>query len=100
MGIGWDWFDESVRLCVNLCLLLDNNPCLLLDNNRCLLLDNNHCLLLDNNIYLRWDYVFCWTLPSVDISYLIGILGSSTFNFHVVNIMLIICESSVGVFCI
>jgi hypothetical protein len=24
-------FNESVRLCVNLCLLLDNNPCLLLD---------------------------------------------------------------------
>jgi hypothetical protein len=38
-------FDESVRLCVNLCLLLDNN--------RCLLLDNNPYLLLDNNIYLR-----------------------------------------------
>jgi hypothetical protein len=31
MGIGWDWFGESVRLC--LCLLLDNNLCLLLDNN-------------------------------------------------------------------
>jgi hypothetical protein len=41
MGIGWDWFGESVRLCVNLCLLLDNNLCLLLDNNLCLLLDNN-----------------------------------------------------------
>jgi hypothetical protein len=85
MGIGWDWFCESVRLCVNLCplfdnnlcllldiilcllldnnicLLLDNNLCLLLDNNICLLLDNNLCLLLDNNIGLRWDYVFCWT---------------------------------------
>jgi hypothetical protein len=82
MGIGWDWFGESVRLCVNLCLLLDNN----------------RCLLLDNNICLRWDYVFCWILPSMDIFYLIGILGSSIFNFHVVNRMLIICESSVVVF--
>jgi hypothetical protein len=53
MGIGWDWFGESVRLCVNLCLLLDNDL----------------CLLLDNNIGLRWDYVFCWTLPPVDIFY-------------------------------
>jgi hypothetical protein len=110
-GIG---FCESVRLCVNLCLLLNNNLCLLLDNNLCLmldnnlcflldknpclLLDNNLCLLLDNNICLRWDYVFCWTLPSVDIFYLIGILGSSTFNFHVVNGMLTTCESSVGAF--
>jgi hypothetical protein len=67
MGIGWDWFGERVRLCVNLCLLLDNNLCLLLDNNL--------CLLLDNNIGLRWDYVFCWTLPAMDIFYLIGILG-------------------------
>jgi hypothetical protein len=74
MGIGWDWFGESVRLCDNLYLLLDNNP----------------CLLLDNNICLRWDYVFCWILPSVNIFYLIGILGSSTFNFHVVNRMLTI----------
>jgi hypothetical protein len=90
MNIGWDWFGESVRLCVNLCLLLDNNPCLLLDNNPCLLLDNNLCLLLDNNICLRWDCVCYWTLPSVDIFYLIGLLGSSTFNFHVVNRMLII----------
>jgi hypothetical protein len=81
-----------VRLCVNLCLLLDNNPCLLLDNNLCLLLDNNICL--------QWDYVFSWTLPSMDMFYLIGILGSSTFNFHTVNRMLIICESSIGVFCI
>jgi hypothetical protein len=87
-----------VRLYVNLCLLLDNNIYLLLDNNICLLLDNNIYLLLDNNIYLCWDYVFCWTLPSVDIFYLIGILGSSTFNFHVVNRMLITCESSVDVF--
>jgi hypothetical protein len=39
-GIG---FRESVRLCVNICLLLDNSP----------------CLMLDNNICLRWDYVFC-----------------------------------------
>jgi hypothetical protein len=106
MGIGWDWFGESVRLCVNLYLLLDNNICLLLDINNyllldinfCLLLDNNLCLLLDNNIGLRWDYVFCWTLPHLDIFYLIGILGSSTFNFHLVNRMLIICESSVGAF--
>jgi hypothetical protein len=82
MGIGWDWFGESVRLCVNLCLLLDNN----------------RCLLLDNNICLRWDYVFCWILPSMDIFYLIGILGSSIFNLHVVNRMLIICESSVVAF--
>ena len=83
-------FGESMRLCVNLCLLLDNNICLLLDNNV--------CLLLDNSIGLRWDYVFCWTLPPVDIFYLIGILGSSTFNFHLVNRMLITCESSVCVF--
>jgi hypothetical protein len=34
----------------------------------------------------------------VDIFYLIGILGSSTFNFHIVNRMLITCESSVGAF--
>jgi hypothetical protein len=108
MGIGWDWFGESVRLYVNLCLLLDNNLCLLLDNNicllldnnlcllldnnLCLLLDNNLCLLLDNNIGLRWDYVFYWTLPPVDIFYLIEIFGSSTFNFHLVNRMLITCE--------
>jgi hypothetical protein len=90
MGIRWDWFGESVRLCVNLCPLLDNNICLLLDNNI--------CLLLDNNISFQWDYVFYWTLPSVDIFYLIGILGSSTFNFHLVNRMLITCESSIGVF--
>jgi hypothetical protein len=91
-------FGESVRLRVNLCLLLDNNLCLLLDNNLYLLLDNNLCLLLDNNIFLQWDYLFYWTLPSVDIFYLIGILGSSTFNFLVVNRMLITCESSVGAF--
>jgi hypothetical protein len=83
-------FGESVRLCVNICLLLDNNLCVLLDNNLCLLFDNNICL--------RWDYVFCWTLPYVDMFYLIGILGSSAFNFHVVNRMLIIFESSVGAF--
>jgi hypothetical protein len=87
MGIGCDWFGESVRLYVNLCLLLDNNLCLLLDNNL--------CLLLDNNIGLQWDYVLCWTLPPVDIFYLIGILGSLTFNFHLVNRMLITCESSI-----
>jgi hypothetical protein len=71
MGIGWYWFGESVRLCVNLCLPLDNNLCLLLDNDLCILLDNDLCLLwdndlyllLDNNIGLRWDYVFCWTFP-------------------------------------
>jgi hypothetical protein len=103
MGIGWDWFCESVRLCGNLCLLLDNNICLLLDINLCLLLDinlcllldNNLCLLLDNNIGLRWDYVF-WDI--VDIFYLIGILGSSTFNFHLVNRMLITCESRIAAF--
>jgi hypothetical protein len=74
MGIGWDWFGESVELCVNL------------------------CLLLDNNLGLRWDHVFCWTLPPVAIFYLIGILGSSTLNFHLVNRMLITCESNVGDF--
>jgi hypothetical protein len=88
--MGLVWFGESVRLCVNLCLLLDNNHCLPFDNNRCLRLDNNICL--------RWDYVFYWTLPSVDMFYLIGLLGSSTLNFHVVNRMLIICESSVDAF--
>jgi hypothetical protein len=98
MGIGWDWFGENVRLCVNLCLLLDNNICFLLDNNLCLPLDNNLCFLLDNNIGLRWDYVFCSTLPPVDIFYLIGILDSSTLNFHLVNRMLITCESSIGDF--
>jgi hypothetical protein len=98
MGIEWDWVGESVRFCVNLCLLLDNNLCLLLDNNLCLLLDNNICLLLENNICLQWDYVSGWTLPPLDIFYLIGILGSSTFNFHLVNRMLINCESSIGVF--
>jgi hypothetical protein len=102
-GIG---LGESVRLCVNLCLLFDNNLCLLLDNNLCLMLDNNLylvldnnlCLLLDNNICLHWNYVLCWTLPSMDMFYLIGILGSSTFNFHVVSRMLIICELSIGAF--
>jgi hypothetical protein len=106
MGIGWDWFGESVRLCVNLCLLLDNNLCLLLDinlcllldNSLCLLLDNNICLLLDNNISFQWDYVFCWTLPPMDIFYLIGILGSSTLKLYLVNRMLITCESSIGAF--
>jgi hypothetical protein len=53
-------FGESMRLCVNLCLLLDNNLCLLLDNNICLLLNNNllssvgQCLILNK-------------IPSVDI---------------------------------
>jgi hypothetical protein len=77
MGIGWDRFGETMILCDNLCLLLHNNICLLLDNDL--------CLLLDKNIGLRCDNVFYWTLPSVDIFYLIGILGSSTFNFHIVN---------------
>jgi hypothetical protein len=90
IGPTTDWFGESLRLCVNLCLLLDNNLCLLLANN--------HCLLLDNIISLWWDYVFCWTLLSLDIFYLIRILGSSTFNFHLVNRMLITCESSIGDF--
>jgi hypothetical protein len=90
MGIGWDWFGESVRLCVNLCLLLDNNICLLLDNNL--------CLLLNNNISLRWDYDLCCTFSHVDMFYLFGILGSSIFNFHLVNRMLITCESSIGAF--
>jgi hypothetical protein len=79
-----------MRLCVN--------PCLLLDNNICLQLDKNICLMLDNNICLRWDYVFCWTLPSMNIFYLIGMLGSSTFKFHVLNRMLINGESTVGAF--
>jgi hypothetical protein len=61
-------------------------------------LDNNLCLLLDNNICLWWDFVFCWILPFVDIFYLIGILGSSTFDFHLVNMVLIIWESNVGAF--
>jgi hypothetical protein len=102
-----------VRFCVNLCLLLDNNIYFLLDNNICLLLDNNLCLLLDNNIYLlldnnicllldnnislRLDYVFCWTLPPMNIFYLIRILCSSTLYFYLVNRMLITCESSIGV---
>jgi hypothetical protein len=90
MGIGWDWFGESARLCVNLCLLLDNSICLLLDNN--------HYLLLGINIGLQWDCVFYWTLPHVDIFFLIGILGSSSLNFHLVNRMLITCESSIGAF--
>jgi hypothetical protein len=76
---------ESVRLCDNIYLLLDNNLCLLLNNNLCLLLDNNLFLLLDNTICLRWDNVFCWTSPSVDIFYLIGILDSSTYNYNLVN---------------
>jgi hypothetical protein len=32
------------------------------------------------------------------IFYLIGILGSSTFNFHLVNRMLITCELCIGDF--
>jgi hypothetical protein len=84
------YFGESVRLCVNLCLLLDNNLRLLLYNNLCLLLDINICL--------QWDNVLCCTLPSVDTFYFIGILGISTFMFNIVNRMLIIGESSVGAF--
>jgi hypothetical protein len=34
----------------------------------------------------------------MDMFYLIRILGSSTFNFHIVTRMLIICESSIGTF--
>jgi hypothetical protein len=83
-------FGESVRVWVNFYLPLDNNLCLLLDNNICLMLDNNFFLLLDNNICLRLDYVFCWTLPSIDMFYLIGISDSSTLNFYLVNRMLII----------
>jgi hypothetical protein len=40
-----------VRLCVNLCFLLDNNLCLLLDNNICLLLD----ITLYGHVLLNWD---------------------------------------------
>jgi hypothetical protein len=53
-------FGESVRLCVNLYFLLDNNI----------------CLLLDKNICLPWDNVFYWTIPSMNMFYLIGIMGS------------------------
>jgi hypothetical protein len=56
---------ESVRLYVNLYLLLNNNLCLMLDNNLC----------------LQWNNVFCWTIPSVDIFCLIGILGSFSLQF-------------------
>jgi hypothetical protein len=41
-GIG---FGDSVRLCVNLCLLLDNNLCLMLDNT--LLSSVGQYLMLD-----------------------------------------------------
>jgi hypothetical protein len=51
-------FGESVRLYVNIYLLLDNNPYLLLDNNLYPLLDNN-----------------IWTLPYVDMFYLNGDIG-------------------------
>jgi hypothetical protein len=74
VGIG---FGESVGLCVNLCLPLDNNLHFLLDNNLCLLLDNTLCLL--------WDNLVCWTIPLMDILYLIGILGSSICNINIVN---------------
>jgi hypothetical protein len=37
-------------------------------------------------------------ITPLDIFYLIGILGSSTFNFHLVNRMLITCELSIGAF--
>jgi hypothetical protein len=62
-------FCESVRFCVTLCLLLDDNLCLLFDNNICLLLDNT----LYGHILLN-----------------IGVLGSSTSNFNIVNRILII----------
>jgi hypothetical protein len=45
-------FGESMRLCVNLYLLLDNNLYLLLDNKFCLLSDNKFCLLLDNTLII------------------------------------------------
>jgi hypothetical protein len=48
-GIG---FGESVRLCVNLCFLLDNNICIMLDNT--LLSSVGQCRMLDK-------------IPSVDI---------------------------------
>jgi hypothetical protein len=61
-------FGESVRLCVNLCLLLDNNLCLMLDNNFCLLLDNNLCLLLDNTLLSSvGQCLMLDKIPSVDI---------------------------------
>jgi hypothetical protein len=56
------------------------------------------CWTIAFAFYKTTTYVFCSTLPSVDMFYLIGILDSSTFNFHVVTGMLIICESSIGVF--
>jgi hypothetical protein len=59
---------ESVRLCVNLCLLLDNNLCLMLDNNFCLLLDNNLCVLLDNTLLSSvGQCLMLDKIPSVDI---------------------------------
>jgi hypothetical protein len=60
-GIGCG---ESVRLFVNLCLLMDNNFCLLLDNNLCLSLDNNFCFLLNNNLFLLLDNNFCLLLDN------------------------------------
>jgi hypothetical protein len=56
------------------------------------------CWTITFVFYCTTTYVFYWTLPSVDTFYLIGILGSSTLNFHIVNRMLIICESGIGVF--
>jgi hypothetical protein len=78
-------FGESMRLCVSLCLMLDNNICLLLDNNLCFLLDNNLCFLLDNSL-------------SGHVLLNLGYWVVSTFNFHIVNRMLITCESGVGAF--
>jgi hypothetical protein len=53
--LDWYWMGlvfVRVRLCVNLCLLLDNSLCLLLDNNICLLLDITLCghVLLNRDI--------------------------------------------------
>jgi hypothetical protein len=76
MGIGCDWFWWQWDF----------------------VLTFDFCWTITFVFYWTTTYVFCWTLPSMDMFYLIGILDSSTFNFHVVNRMLIICESSIGVF--
>jgi hypothetical protein len=55
MGIGWDWFGESVRLCLNLCLLLDNNICLLLD------ITFVFCWTTIFVLYWTITFVLCWT---------------------------------------
>jgi hypothetical protein len=69
MSNGCDGFSESVRLCVNLCLLWDNNPCSLWNNS------------LYEHILLNSGY---WV-----------VLAS---NFNLVNRMLIINESSICAF--